>query len=157
MENETLSTFAETYYEYIKIQCPTIDINSLTHLTEALENTSWEDPESTIDFNNCAVIALIESEKSDDLEIKQLYLDMAVEYLEKGVELNEHPLCAVHLALVLAILGEHQRCLQIVWPNLLNPLQFVYHQQGNIPISIVYLPPVKSSLKIIIQNYYISV
>jgi FkbM family methyltransferase len=139
--------FAERYQEYLQKNCPDLDSDSLSRIALSLESTSWEEPTTPTDLNNFAVVALIEAEQSHNSAMREIYLGMALEALNDGVELYNHPLCAAHLALVLAMTGEMYQARQITFPCFINTLQFVYARPEKIPLGLVYLPPTTSHLK----------
>jgi FkbM family methyltransferase len=138
MENYKFS--AEDYWRYLKKACPTVDADSLPHIATSLESTSWDDPTSAIDLNNFAVAALIEVEQCQEASLREIYLEMAWEALNKGVELYGHPLCAAHLALVLAMTGEMQQAMEMAFYRFVNTLQAACAEAEKIPPGIVYLP-----------------
>lgn len=138
---------ADCYWEYLKSACLNLDSDSLARVDSCLENTLWDNPTSALDLNNFAVIALIEAEHSQDLSLRILYLDMALEALNKGVELDGNPLCIAHLAIVLAMTGEKDRAMEIAYPTFINTLQPAYSQGERIPSGIVYIPRTTRSLK----------
>ncbi|MCC3587170.1 FkbM family methyltransferase [Microcoleus sp. PH2017_30_WIL_O_A] len=141
------SEFVERYQEYLQHNCPDLDSDSLSRLASSLESTSWDEPTSATDLNNFAVVAMIEAEQSQDPALREIYLGMALEALNNGVELYAHPMCTAHLALLLAMTGEMEQARQITFPCFINTLQFVYSETEKIPLCIVYLPPTTSYLK----------
>jgi hypothetical protein len=68
----------DSYLQYIRQANPAIDSGSLSRITAIIENTSWENPTSSSDWNNIAVMALIEAQgHRDDSSMRSLYLEMA--------------------------------------------------------------------------------
>ncbi|MCX7596057.1 MAG: FkbM family methyltransferase, partial [Fischerella sp.] len=141
------NSYADCYWKYLKRNCPQLDSDTLSRLAAELENTSWEEPKSANDFNNVAVVALIEAEHCSDLFSKRIYIDMALAALNQGVDLHAHPLCAAHLALVLAMTGEMQQALELAFSTFVNTLQAAYTKNEKISPGIVYLPLSRSHLK----------
>ena len=141
MSNSTPQSPLDSYWQYLSQNRLKLDPNLLSSISAALGDTDWEDPQSAIDLNNFAVLALIEAEQAEDLSIRQLNLEMAIEALKVGVELGDYPLCAAHLALVKAMLGEHTAASEIALANFLDTLQPAYQSNSSLPIGLVYLPP----------------
>ncbi|MEG5081485.1 FkbM family methyltransferase [Microcoleus sp. AT8-B4] len=130
----------DCYLEYIKTNCPTLDLNTQLRVKSSLESTSWDNPVSAADLNNFAVVALIQAERCPDLSVKELYFNMALEALNRGVELREHPLCTAHLAVVLAMTGEILESSQISLASFIDTLHYADSSVDKILPAIVYLP-----------------
>lgn len=136
---------ADSYFKYLESACLNLNSDVLSRVNKCLEDTSWDNPTSAIELNNIAVVALIEAETCQDLSIRSLYLEMALEALNAGVEeLPSHPLCAAHLALVFAMTGEMNQGMQIAFSTLIDTLQLAERNNQQIPSGIVYLPPSNS-------------
>ncbi len=141
MSNSTPQSPLDSYGQYLSQNGVELDPNLLSSISAALRDPDWEDPQSAIDLNNFAVLALIEAEQAEDLSIRQLNLEMAIEALKVGVELGDYPLCVAHLALVKAMLGESTAASEIALANFLDTLQPAYQSNSSLPIGLVYLPP----------------
>lgn len=137
----------DCYLEYIKTNCPTLDLNTWLRIKSSLETTSWDNPVSAADLNNFAVVALIQAEKCPDLSVKELYFNMALEALNRGVELREHPLCTAHLAVVLAMTGEILESSQISLASFIDTLHYADSSVDKILPAIVYIPEKDNSLR----------
>jgi FkbM family methyltransferase len=133
--------FSVNYWQFIAQILPDCDRKFMSHLAVSLDCTCWEEPRSALDFNNVAVAALIEAEQCENWGMQQLYLEMAFESLNQGVELNEHPLCAAHLAMMLTMNGEIEKAIHIAFSTFDRTLQEAYIQFKAIPPGLVYLPP----------------
>ncbi|HEY9811825.1 MAG TPA: FkbM family methyltransferase [Halomicronema sp.] len=138
---------ADCYWEYLKRTCPNLDSHSISLVVSFLEGTSWENPTSALDFNNFAVVALIEAEQCEDLSLRAIYLDMALDALNRGVQLYKNPLCAAHLALVKAMTGEMYTSAHLAFNTFVEILQPAFAGTEKLLPGIVYLPSVSSSLK----------
>ncbi len=135
------SSAPELYLEYLKNNCPSIDINTLpSHIKATLETTNWDEPTSALDWNNFAVVALLEADRSEDLSAKEFYLNMAMEALNQGLELQEHPLCIAHLTLICVMIGDIEQAVNIGFSNLIDTLQPAYNNKEKKLPGIVYLP-----------------
>lgn len=142
------SEFMERYYDYLQNNCPDLDSDSLSRVASSLESTCWDDPISAIDLNNFAVVALIEAEQTQDSSLRELYIGMALEALNQGLEEYRHPLCAAHLAIFLTMTGEREQAIEIIFPIFIDTIQYVYGSniEKNTP-GIVYLPRTSSSFQ----------
>ncbi|WP_233787730.1 FkbM family methyltransferase [Dulcicalothrix desertica] len=137
----------DSYLQYIKQTVPGIEVGTLSRITNVIENTSWENPSSSSDWNNVAVVALAEAEQySDEMETRTLYLEMAFDALNSAFELEQHPLCAAHLALVHSMIGETQRAIEIAFNTFINTLQLAYENANTDSEYLVYLSPKQQGL-----------
>ncbi len=144
---ESSFSHADCYRQYIQNSCPYLKAGTLSHVTSILENTSWDTPISPLDWNNIAVIALIEAEYcSDNLAMRSIYLEMAFEALNNGLELNNHPLCAAHLALINSMIGETKEAIGTLFSTFINTLQSAYNINENISPGLIYLSPNQRNL-----------
>ncbi len=138
----------ELYQTYLRSHCPQFDPQPFLL---ALHSTNWAEPETALDFNNFAVIALIEAEQSDDLAMRSMYLDLALEALNQGAELQPiHPLCIAHLALVLHLIGEHNAAIQAAFPACVDLIHVAAQSAqldatDSLALGLVYLPPIASA------------
>ncbi|MGB7444686.1 MAG: FkbM family methyltransferase [Coleofasciculaceae cyanobacterium] len=139
---ETSGTTADCYWQYLKSACLNLDSDLSSHIAAILESTSWDNPTSALDLNNCAVVALVEAENCQDFSLRGMYLEMAFDALSQGVELYSHPLCASHLALVLAMTGESDRAIQIASHSLINSLAPAHVEERAISSGLVYVAPI---------------
>jgi FkbM family methyltransferase len=139
-----INSSANCYLQYIETAYIDLSSDAVYHVNKSLEETFWDNPTSAIDLNNVAVVALIEAEQCNDPSVRGLYLEMALDALNRGVELSSYSLCAAHLALVLAMTGEVEQALQTAFSALIDTLQPAYMDDRPIPLGLVYLPPLKS-------------
>ncbi|MGQ4647753.1 FkbM family methyltransferase [Lyngbya aestuarii] len=141
MTSESIMNYGDVYWKYLEGVCPQLGQDTLLRIASTLKSTCWDNPTSAIEFNNCAALALIEAEQCQDLSLRGVYLEIAFEALNKGSELQGHPLCAAHLALVLAMTGEKEQALQMAFSTFINTLQPAYVNEQPIPLGLIYLPP----------------
>jgi FkbM family methyltransferase len=133
----TDSSYIDGYLYYVQEVYP-LAAETLAQVEQILANTNWDEPQSALDLNNLAVAALVEAETANDLTLRGVYLDMALEALENSSQ--EHPLCAAHLALLQCMIGETGKALQPAFSTFINTLQLAYgDEQAN--LGLVYLPP----------------
>ncbi|NJP08771.1 MAG: FkbM family methyltransferase [Leptolyngbyaceae cyanobacterium RU_5_1] len=131
------SSYTTNYQQYLQNTNLTLDQLTSARITEMLAQTNWEEPQSPLDCNNCAVMALIEAENSDDRPTREMYLEGAIAALTSGME--HHPLCAAHLAVVQSLIGaeEASQTAFTVFTTVLHP---IHSASAAIAPGLVYLP-----------------
>jgi FkbM family methyltransferase len=121
----SLTSHQDCYLEYIKQGSITTDIASISRVSVIIADTNWENPTSSSDWNNIAVMALIEAEKyPSDTSMRSLYLEMALDALNNGYQLDGNPLCAAHLALIDSMIGETEKAIEAAFSNFITALHF---------------------------------
>jgi hypothetical protein len=129
-----------SYLNYISQNQVEIASASVDRLTQILDNCQWEQPQTALDWNNLAVAALVAAESCDNSLTHGLYAEIAFDAVQAGSELNLHPLCAAHLALLNCMLGNYSDAAQIAFSAFINNLQPTY-TEAEIAPGIVYIPP----------------
>jgi FkbM family methyltransferase len=132
------------YLEYIRHDRVEVESSTLARLNPLLDNCRWERPQTALDWNNLAVAALVAAENCDNTLTHGLYAEIAFDAIQAGAELNEHPLCAAHLALLNCMLGNYSEAAEIAFSTLINNLQPAY-TDAKIATGIVYIPPLTYS------------
>jgi FkbM family methyltransferase len=135
-----MSDYSDHYLEYIFGQYPDIDAGILGAVEAIFESTNWDAPETSLDWNNLAVIDLIEAEQSEHLEVKAQLIQTAMEKLERGFSLDQNPHCAAHYVIVKSLLGENGKAIQLAFNTVLTASQSVYTSAKSISGGLVYLP-----------------
>ena len=130
---------ADIYLDYLRQRCPNLPESVRSRVVERLNATRWDDPESSSDRNNIAVVTWIEAERSEDLFLRRAYVDMAAEVLQQSVQTWNSPLCAAHLALGNAIVGDRSDERILPFPTFLNLLQAA-REAEKLPAGLIYLP-----------------
>jgi FkbM family methyltransferase len=121
MESLEQGTTYQAYLNAIAVFQAEADRSRINQrITTILAETAWDDPQTPLDWNNSAVIALIEAEQTDDLTVRSMYLEMAIAALSPVAE--AHPLCAAHLALIHSLLGDTHQAIQIAFSAFLSAL-----------------------------------
>ncbi|GAB4329469.1 MAG: hypothetical protein OHK0047_16340 [Leptolyngbyaceae cyanobacterium] len=131
------SLYITTYWAYLHSLGLQSQIGPNSQITQILEQTQWDEPQTSIDQNNSAVVALIEAENSDDPTVRALYLNMAIATLEQA---SDHPLCMAHWILIKSLLGEREEALQVGFSTFVSLLQPVYNSPDTTPAGLIYLP-----------------
>ena len=140
---ELVSTLSDRYLEYIFNNYPDIDAGILVSVEMIFEGTNWDSPQTSLDWNNLAVIDLVEAEISDEAESKSKLLQTAMGKLERGFNIDQSSHCAAHYMIVQNMLGNsnHQLALNTA-VNILHP------DYENISMGLIYLlPSVRGSLE----------
>lgn len=141
METTLSPSSVVLYWNYISSHCPDLPPDLLAHLAVDLSQTNWEEPETSLDCNNIAVMALIEAESCEDMTLRSMSLELALEALTQGAEIEpSHPLCHAHLALTHSLLGDSEIAFRIAFPALLDLLHYAYNATESLPTGLVYLP-----------------
>ena len=129
------------YLEYIKQNQVEISETATRQLTQILDDCQWEQPQTALDWNNLAVAALVAAESCDDNSLTHgLYAEIASDAVQAGAELESHPLCTVHLALLNCMLGNYSEAARIAFSAFINNLQPAY-TEAEIKPGIIYIPP----------------
>jgi FkbM family methyltransferase len=128
------------YLDYIQQNQVEITPIATTRLTQILDHGEWEAPQTALEWNNLAVVALIVAESCDNSLTHGLYTELAFAAIQTGADLNQHPLCAAHLALLNCMLGNYQEAAQIAFGAFINNLQPTY-TEAEIDPGIIYIPP----------------
>jgi len=97
---QTNYQFGDRYLEYLFDNYPNTDASILSRLEEVIENTNWDDPVSSLDWNNLAVIDLINASQEEDLQVKTSIVAEAKAKLERGFALDQNLHCAAHYILM---------------------------------------------------------
>ena len=140
------------YWQYCQKHCSD-DISYLpSQLKEDIQSTNWEEPESARDFNNVAVIALIESENAEDLSERLLYWEFALETLQHGSQLSESSLCKAHLAVIHSLIDDHQTSISLAYKYFLETLQLESISTTSLSLGLVYLPSHLQKWSIILKE-----
>ncbi len=143
------------YWQYLQQLYPTLDPQTLSGLSRDLAGLNWEQPESALELNNFAVMTLIEAEQCDDVALRSMNLEIAVEALEQGMELQPgHPLCVAHWAIARYLIGENAAAAHVSFSTLLQWLQPAFHPSEVLPLGLVYLPsdrPRSAHLPLLLQ------
>jgi FkbM family methyltransferase len=128
------------YLDYLKQNQVEISPAASAQLTQILDRCQWEDPQTALEWNNLAVTALIAAESCDNALTHGLYAELAFDAVQTGSALNQHPLCAAHLALLNCMLGNYSDAAEIAFSAFINNLQPTY-TEAEIEPGIVYIPP----------------
>ncbi len=94
----------DIYFAYLGQHHVLLDLDTETRIRATITATDWDEPRTGRDFNNWAVIALIEAENAEDYRLRETYIGLAEQYLEVGSE--DYPLCLAHHLMVQLILEQ---------------------------------------------------
>jgi FkbM family methyltransferase len=127
------------YREYLQKNLPHLDLSSLP-MGESFEKTNWENPSTAIELNNFAVIQILEAQNTQDIGLKQFYLELAIEALETGIERENHPLCVAHLGIIKSLIGEVNFAHNLQYAKIIEILPLIFSSQEESIAGLIYLP-----------------
>ncbi len=137
----------QVYLQYLQTHSPRLLVTGnnqdFASLEQSLVTCDWDEPKSAWEWNNLAVAALVEAENSANELTRGLYIEMAFNALQTGVNIGEYPLCQAHLALLYVMMADYITAAEIAFDSLINTLQPAYTEEI-VPPGIVYLPPTRS-------------
>jgi len=120
---ELVDACSEIYLEYIFSYFPETDGSALAYIERTIENTNWDSPTTSTDWNNLAVIDLINADIEQDLEVKSNFVEYAKQKLEKGFSIDGNLCCAAHYILIQSMIGESNQANAIALDVLVNMRQ----------------------------------
>ena len=97
----------ERYFEYLRRVAALLTPAAAQNIRSIIDRTHWDEPESAADLNNVAVLALIEAEIAHEAGARAASVETALVSLEQSVSLDANPVNVAHLALVRALIGDH--------------------------------------------------
>jgi FkbM family methyltransferase len=127
------------YREYLQKNLPHLDLSSLP-MGKNAEKTDWENPSTAIELNNFAVIQILEAQNSQDIALRQFYLELAIEALETAVDKENHPLCVAHLAIIKSLTGEVNFAHNLEYSKIIEILPLIFSSQKESIAGLIYLP-----------------
>ncbi len=130
------------YQDYLEAAYPEIEFSLSTEWIRNIESTNWDEPQSSLELNNVAVMALIEAEVAGDQQTRITYLEMAFNLLNRQVE-EIHPLQIAHLALLYFLIDERTTAVNLSFPQFISLLQPVDQNSAIMPPGLIYLPSPK--------------
>lgn len=130
------------YSQYIQKRCPQITSEECEQLLTFAQNTNWDQPTTLREWNNVAVIMLIEAEETKDISFRKQLLDNAITVLEKG---KAHPLAAVHLALIYSLIGDYSKAYVLAYSIFVGILHPTFRETPS-KKGLIYLPSTPRTL-----------
>jgi FkbM family methyltransferase len=117
-----MNSFQSDYEQYLaKIGVKVMPSMQQTIAT-IVNATNWDEPETPYDFNNIAVISLIEATISDDLSLRILYLETAFDAIDNA---GDSPLAIAHAAIIRTLLGQTEAAQQASFSTLLRSITYL--------------------------------
>ncbi len=128
-----MNSFQSDYEQYLaKLGVKVMPLMQQTIAT-IVNGTDWDEPETPYDFNNIAVIALVEATISDELSLRTLYLETAFDAIENA---GDFPLAIAHGSIIRTLLGQTEAAQEAAFSTLIQSLtDFGPDSQG-----LVFLP-----------------
>lgn len=132
--------YVNTYLEYL---CPDKNFappEIIDAVKKIVEKTLWDNPQSSLDWNNLAVMALIEAERNDDLSLRSTYLEMALEALQEAMAVADHPLIFAHHTVWETLAESKQVGLEKAFSYLINMLDDSFNPECLADPGLIYIP-----------------
>jgi len=127
------------YYQYyLEAKYPDIDFNPSPEWIRQVESRNWEEPQTSLELSDAAVIALIEAETAEDNKTRKAHLTQAFNLLNRQVE-DSHPLQIAHLALLYLLIDNKEIAMRLAFSQFINLLQSL-SENSVIPPGLIYLP-----------------
>jgi len=128
-----MNSFQSDYEKYLESIGVKVMPSIQQTIATIINATNWDEPETPYDFNNIAVVALIEATISDETSLRILYLETAFDAIENA---GDFPLAIAHGAIMRTLLGQTEVAQQAAFSTLLQSItDFVPNSQG-----LVFLP-----------------
>jgi FkbM family methyltransferase len=153
------SSHGDRYCDYLFNNYPDLDAGVLENVEAIVESTNWDNPVSSLDWNNLAILELIEAEQSEDLDMRAKHVQVAIQNLEKGFQIDRNPLCAAHYAFIQTMTNAAGNATNLSYTTLLHVIQAAYTSSEPVEPGLIYLPPSRFGshvweLLLKSQNYY---
>ncbi|WP_287636472.1 MULTISPECIES: FkbM family methyltransferase [unclassified Microcystis] len=130
------------YSQYVQKNCPQMTSEDCDQLLAFADNTNWNQPTTLREWNNVAVIMLIEAEETQDIAFRKQLLNNAIAVLEQG---KAHPLAAVHLALIYSLIGDYSKAYVLAYSVFVGILDPAFRKTASNK-GLVYLPSTARTL-----------
>jgi FkbM family methyltransferase len=137
---ELFDSVGDRYCEYLLAYHPHIDASILSTVEEIVTDTNWSAPASSRDWNNLAVLNLIDADLAQSLEEKSSCIQTALEDLEKGFNIDQNPLCAAHYALIQTMVGKMTEPANLSYSTIMNTIQVAFGHSDRLKSGLIYLP-----------------
>lgn len=125
----------DVYLTYLYRANPDFDLGNLDRVGAIFDQTHWQTPRSPLDFNNLAVMALVQAEDATPPQ-RQALLEQASKLLQQG---GDHPLCIAHGKLISTLIWQTQGLWSETFIVLLETLQML-SLSDELPLGLIYLP-----------------
>ncbi|WP_448571849.1 FkbM family methyltransferase, partial [Trichothermofontia sp.] len=132
--------YFDLYMEYINPSRESLCSDMINSIKKISEATSWDDPQTSLDWNNIAVVSLIEAEKTDDLIMRSAYLEIALESLQKAIDIADHPLPFAHYIIGETLAKSKQLGLERAFSCFINMLNDAFCSESLAVPGFIYIP-----------------
>jgi len=130
------------YSQYLQNNCPQISSEECDQLLAFAHNINWNQPTTLREWNNVAVVMLIEAEETKDIAFRKQLLNDAMVILEKA---KAHPLATAHLALIYSLIGDYSKAYVLAYSVFVGILDSVFRKTASNK-GLVYLPSTARTL-----------
>ncbi len=132
--------YFDIYIEYLDpgrdFLCPDL----IKAVKKISEETAWDDPKTSLDWNNIAVLSLVEADKTDDLTMRSAYLELALDALQQAVEIADHPLPFAHYIVWETLAESKQVGLEKAFSCFINMLNDTFCSEYLTVPGFIYIP-----------------
>lgn len=125
------------YWQYLQTVGFEPEQEDLVSVKTAIQRTNWDAPVTPLDWNNRAVIELIEAELSPDVDRRFAHLRSASEIFNQA---SDHPLCAAHSAMISCLTGQTEGLDQFAISTMAGIAHYSSNAIEPAPIGLIYLP-----------------
>lgn len=134
-----MTTQAEHYWQYLQRRGAG-DPALRSSIAAICGATNWENPQSSLDWNNSAVLALIAAEQAEAPAQRLELVQGAMQALSRGHDPRYGSTCMVHIAVLHCLLGDLDNGIGLALAAFIN-LPHLIHSAGQAsPLALVYLP-----------------
>lgn len=132
----------DIYIDYLQRQGVAVGSDLSSEIETLTSTINWEEPETSVDYHFIAVLALVEAEQTEDLQMRRLYVDMALQSLETAIDLGGPSLAVAQWAICQALLGDLSKASQVAFNQLIASSELAYEPE-QLSLQLVYIPSKK--------------
>jgi len=145
---ESTYSYSDRYRAYLNPIYADLDASVIQQIEQILAQTNWENPQTSLDWNNLGVIALIEAQQVEDLTLRSVYIEMALDALTKATDLHDHPLPLIHLVILNQLISsDNDEYLEGIFSYFIGFLDHAFRFKNATNTGLIYLPLKDISLK----------
>lgn len=134
---------AQSYWQYLERAGAQLSSETTTRIQTVLEACNWEDPQTSLDWINLGILGLIEAEQAEDLNLREMFLEMALSAFQNG---SEHPLGPVYEAMIQALLGESTKATEVCFWYYIKLSESICISSEGSSCGLIYLPRINKYL-----------
>lgn len=132
----------DIYISYLQRQGVVVDSDLALNIETLISTVNWEEPETAIDHHSIAVLALVEAEQAEELQMRRLYVDIALQSLKAAIDIGEPSLAVAQWAISQTLLSDLSQAPQIAFNELIAASESA-HESPPPNLQLVYIPSKK--------------